>query len=357
MIKDIQIYCTKNVGVEYVLAQEFDNVTKEEDVCKIAQETINIITDHSRDDIFGENNVEEITSSLAINQISMTNTGTYLKRKGRVFLNCIQAQLKKEGIETYLDLVSEAETEMDKNKKKRLESVISAFPKYFRNAANSFNENINRREENLTHVLKIDKTWLPIHNVTTRDLQWILKEALNRITKTDFEMKTEISNEIINPIELRKVCKNAKSRNIYFRMIHNDFFTYKKMFKYKMTTNPNCPRCDHIETSKHLLWECLETVKVWKSYNDILKQINLEKMMLSKYEDLYRIEQIPLLMTIKLKLIQELIQIVRPNNWCVNRSKNLIIQLKNIEMCNTDADNSKLQKRWECFNTMTLSSN
>jgi hypothetical protein len=99
-IKDIQKYSTKNIGAEYVLTQEFDNVTNEEDVCKIPQETINIITDYSRDELFGEDNMEEITSSFAINKISMKNTGTYLKRKGRVILNCIQALFKKEGVET-----------------------------------------------------------------------------------------------------------------------------------------------------------------------------------------------------------------------------------------------------------------
>jgi hypothetical protein len=348
-IKAIQAYCTKNVGIDKVLAQEFHIATSEEDVCKIAQETINLITDHTREEVFGEQNEDEITSSVAITQISMTNIETYLKRKGRVFLNCIQARFGQEGLETYLDIVSEAETEIDRNRKKRLESIICAFPKYFRDAANNFNENINIRNETLTHFLRSDKTWIPANDVTTKDLQWILKNALNRIAKADFEQKTGIRNDIINPLELRKVCKNPKSRNIYFRMIHNDFFTYERMFKYKMSTNPNCPRCNQVETSKHLLWECADSKKMWSSYNDILKQSNYENMIISCYEDLYRIEGVPLLMTIKLKLIQELIQIVRPTNWCKNRTINLILQLRNIEMHSMNPDNIKIMRRWENF--------
>jgi len=334
-------------GEENVLAQEFATITKDEEICKIAQETINIITDNQRIELFGEHNADEITSKIAITQISMTNLETYLKRKGRVFLSCIFNKLKREGIETFLDVVSEAEVEISINKRRQLESIIGAFPKYF-------NENINEKNEYLTHILKIDKTWTPIEQVTTKDLQWILKKSLNRITETDFEAKTDVRNEIINPLQIRKDCKNAKLRNIYFRMIHNDFFTYKRMFKYKMTTTPNCPRCEHIETSKHLLWECIESKRLWNTYNDLLKRLNLESEKLDHYEDLFKIELVPILMTIKLKLVQELIQIIRPTNWSINRTQNLIIQLRKMEMNNVGNNNNyKIRKRWENFESLT----
>jgi hypothetical protein len=124
------------------------------------------------------------------------------------------------------------------------------------------------------------------------------------------------------------------------------------MFKYKMSETPNCPRCNQIESSKHLLWECCETQKLWKSYNDILTGVKLEKLKLTNYEDLFRIEEIPILMTIKLKLIQELIQITRPTNWDINRTINLIIQLRNVEMYNTNRENINARKRWEHFNQL-----
>jgi hypothetical protein len=347
-IKEIQSFCVKKSGGEHVLAQEFAKINDEEDVCKIAQETINIITDNARNELYGEQNVDEITSLIAITQISMIKAEIYLKRKGRVFLNCKLSQFRKEGLQTYLDLVSEAEVELCRNRRKRLESIIAAFPKYFRNAANNFDNDLNEKNESLSHFLKIDKTWIPVREVTTKDLQWILKKAMFRITETDFERKTEINHEIINPLQLRKVCKNSKTRNIYFRMIHNDFFTYKRMFAYKMSTTPNCPRCGQLETSKHLLWDCVESKSLWKSYNNILNKIHLGKMFLNHYEDLYRIEEIPVLMTIKLKLVQELVQIIRPTNWCISRTINLIVQLRNVEMQTSD-NRDKKARRWDYF--------
>jgi hypothetical protein len=120
-----------------------------------------------------------------------------------------------------------------------------------------------------------------------------------------------------------------------------------------MTATPNCPRCNQVETSKHLLWECVETKKLWKAYNDVLKEINLDQMNLILYEDLFKTETIPVLMTIKLRLIQELIQITRPTNWNTSRTLNIIFQLRNMEMQNDSSNNMKTLKRWENFKNLT----
>jgi hypothetical protein len=77
----------------------------------------------------------------------MTNPRIFKKRKGRVFLSCVLSKFQKEGLENFLDIVFEAETDIDRDRKKRLESLISAFPKYYSNAANNFNENLNVKNE------------------------------------------------------------------------------------------------------------------------------------------------------------------------------------------------------------------
>jgi hypothetical protein len=72
-------------------------------------------------------------------------------------------------------------------------------------------------------------------------------------------------------------------------------------------------------------------------------------MSILHYEDLYKLESVPILMTIKLKLIQAQIQIVRPTNWCNKRTINLILQQMNTERLNSIEGNMKFQKRWELF--------
>jgi len=58
-------------------------------------------------------------------------------------------------------------------------------------------------------------------------------------------------------------------------------------------------RCFLNETTEHLLWECFESQKIWKSYNEVLKAARLEKMNINKYEDIYRTEVMPILSIVK----------------------------------------------------------
>jgi hypothetical protein len=278
----------------------------------------------------------------------MTNLETYLSRKNRVFLSCIIKPFIREGVETYLDIVNEAEIEKNKTRLQKLESIISAFPKYFRNAALSFDENINVRNEVITHFVRNENDCCFFANYFC--FVWILKKALHRITEADYRSKLEVENEIIDPVKFRQDCKNPKLRNIYFRMIHNDFYTYSRMFKFNMTNSPNCPRCGQIETTKHLLWECYESQKMWNCYNDVLVLSNLENMKIEKYDDLYRTETLGILSIVKTKLTQELIQIVRPVNWNINRTIEIINKMRNIEIYNTNINNKclhKINKKWE----------
>jgi hypothetical protein len=258
-IAKIQQFNVEKIGFKTTMSQEFRIVDEIESICKSAQITINLITDMNRKIAYRESD-ECITSTLAINQIAIINIETYLNRKGKVFLNCLFIPFRKEGIETYHDLIFAAEMEVNERRLKNLETVINAFPKYFQDAANSFDENINSSEENMTHLLDTKANWVPISVIKTYQLQLILKEVLSKTECINLEKN--LPKDIIEQIDflkLRQNCKNPKLRNMYFRLVHNDFYTYEKMFKYKMTETPNCPRCNLIETSKHMLWECKDS--------------------------------------------------------------------------------------------------
>jgi hypothetical protein len=347
-VKRIQIYCNSNN--KCTLAQEFV-VNSKEDVCQTAQETLNLITDYTRNKFFGEDE-SVINSSLAINQIASTNIEIFLLRKKKVFLNCISGKLKDEGIATYLDLVMAAETELCRKKSKILEMILSAFPAYFRDVANSFDENINVRQDNLTHIMNAEGTWIAIRESTTKQLQWLLKHVLGKLK--DLEINSKISmidNEVVNIIQFRQQCKNAQLRNVHFRMIHNDFYTYERMFKFKMTDSPQCQRCVEMETTKHLLWECAESQKIWNLYNAILTRVQLQNMHISTYEDIYRTESMGILSIIKTKIVNEFIQIIRPRNWTIEKIENVISNIRTIELYNANKRNDwiKTNKIWKIF--------
>ncbi len=75
-----------------------------------------------------------------------------------------------------------------------------------------------------------------VSDITVMELQVTLKTALKKTEELDFKNKMMIEEfDEENIIKFRKNCKNPKLRNIYFRLIHNDFFTHVRMKKYKMT--------------------------------------------------------------------------------------------------------------------------
>ena len=306
---------------------------------------------YTRKIFFGDDE-NKINSRIAINQIAATNVEVYLNRKKEVFLSCIYNKLKGEGIITYLDLVMAAETEMISSKSDVLERLIKVFPGYFRDAANSFDENINTRQDNITHILSAEGAWIDLNEVTTKELQWLLKHALGRIQELKINVKVNtLNNETVNITQFRQHCKNAQLRNVHFRMIHNDFYTFEKMFKFKMVTSSQCPRCTETETTKHLLWECRESQKIWKLYNEMLQRTQLLNMNISKYEDVYRTESEAVLSIVKTKIINEFIQIVRPVNWTFDKIENLVTNIRNIEIYNSIKrnDKNKIVNQWKIF--------
>jgi hypothetical protein len=350
----IQQFCIEEFGETNMLATEFAKPTQLENVSMSAQETINVMTDTNRNNMYNCDS-EDIDSTIAINQIAMTKVSTYLNRKSRVFLRCIFEQFRKEGMESLLDVVTAAETEMCRKKSKRLEAIIEAFPKYFRNATNCFDENINSKEEEMTHFLKADSSWVPIHDVTTKDLQLILKSALNKTSNFEPGSKLGINlTDKLNITLFRENCKNIKLRSIHFRLIHNDFFTYSRMFKFKMCNSPKCPRCEENETTKHLLWECRESQKIWKYYNEIISEQGMRGAQINTYEDIYTTDKIGPLSIIKMKIVQEFIQIERPVNWSKERVKQLIINLRNIEMFNLSNQTKPVNSKWKNFMNIKL---
>jgi hypothetical protein len=71
-----------------------------------------------------------------------------------------------------------------------------------------------------------------VSHITVKELQVTLKTALKKTEELDFKNKLMIEEfDEENVIKFRKNCKNPKLRNIYFRLIHNDFFTRVRMKK------------------------------------------------------------------------------------------------------------------------------
>jgi zinc-binding in reverse transcriptase len=264
-----------------------------------------------------------------------TNIRTYLLRQNKKLVQCLYTPLRNEGIEKLHELCTEEEIERDRERLKRIRMVTVNFPVEMIEIAGTYDENVNRDSMGLSHILMRNGNWKEIDKITTKELQWTLKSALGKIESQDFCRKLGIDSfDKEDIMKFRSQCKNVKLRHIFFRLISKDFFAKDRMYKRRMVMDNICSRCGGVETYSHLIWECTEARRIWRVYNEYMDSIGQSGVKVEIYEDVFKIENIGAISTIKMKIVQEMIQIERPTGWTVERIKDTANALKNTELYN-----------------------
>jgi hypothetical protein len=123
------------------------------------------------------------------------------------------------------------------------------------------------------------------------------------------------------------------------------------MLKFKMTDSAECERCGAEETAKHLLWECSFSQLAWKNFNTLLEEKKLGFDKIVSYEKIFDFGGTACATLIKLRIINEFIQIERPKHLTKSKISILINQLliteKYIAIKNQKLD--KFKERWKPF--------
>ena len=89
--------------------------------------------------------------------------------------------IKREGVDKLHELRSEAEFEQDPNKLIRIRNVIATFPVELIAISGYYDGNSNEGHQGLSHTLLRWDEWRDISALTSKELQVILKNALNKI--------------------------------------------------------------------------------------------------------------------------------------------------------------------------------
>ena len=83
-----------------------------------------------------------------------------------------------------------------------------------------------------------------------------------------------------------------------------------------------------------MLWDCVESSKIWKLFNDWLEnKLSLSNRM-SEYSHVYMVDNDSHVCKVKMKIIQEMIQIIRPSNWNIDKIEHLSMEIIRIERYN-----------------------
>jgi hypothetical protein len=350
-IKIIQQVMLAKLGCDSVIKQEYDNVSKDDWIIKMGQESINVLTKWSRKQKYGTDD-NGLSSTIAINLTGSINVSSYLKINKQPLALCLFKMFEREGIEKLIEVIQECEFETDSIRRKNLEYIIGQFDPSIVEIAKNYNDEINGSTGEMSHFYIGNNQFIKSKDITVKELQKLLKEALRKTSTVQYEENLKIESfDRKSLTTIRKVVSNVKLRNIYYRLINNDFFCKTRMVKFKMIEDYKCDRCGEEENSRHLLWDCWGAKVGWSSLNEILVKKGLEQFMVSSYEELYNFDLPGSICSIKLRIINELIQIVRPRHLDAIKIERIIKNTMNVEKYIATKNNKikHFEKRWQYF--------
>ena len=318
-IKLIQLYCNEMIGQSKALSQGYGKITEREGVTMVAQSTINHLNQIIRNEL--NNDVAAFRGDrTAINYAGSIDIKLFLKTSNNKLIECVYGPLLREGVETLHELVGEEEIEHNRNRLRRLRMVLKAFPAGLVELASNFNED-NNADINAGYIIMGEnKNWLDLNKITTKELQSILKINMGKVSSQDHTTKLGI-NEFNKDhiLKFRHKCKNIKLRHVFYRLISGDIFSKERMYRFGMINNDTCERCQQIESSRHLLWDCIESKNIWDLFNIWIVNNNPTSNSVNEYQDIYNVDDCAHVCKVKMKIIQSMIQIERPTGWDIDQ--------------------------------------
>ena len=117
-----------------------------------------------------------------------------------------------------------------------------------------------------------------------------------------------------------------------------------------MISNNKCQRCEEVETYKHLIWECGEAKKIWQLFNEFAISANQCEERILDYDNVFKIGNNATMNKVKIKVVQEIIQIERPSNWTINKIIKIAREMKRIEIYNAGKIDKLdlIKSKWNC---------
>ena len=83
--------------------------------------------------------------------------------------------------------------------------------------------------------------------------------------------KLELVNSSTLISRLNKV-KCIRLKNLGLRLSHGDIFTKEKLYGKNLIEDSTCDKCNHNETTNHLLWQCWYSGRIWNRVKLLYEQ-------------------------------------------------------------------------------------
>jgi DNA gyrase/topoisomerase IV subunit A len=115
-----------------------------------------------------------------------------------------------------------------------------------------------------------------------------------------------------------------------------------------MTQTDKCPRFGITESISHLLCECPHANNIWNEYNNFMIKVGQNRDCVNNYQSIYSTANSPATTLIKIKVIQEMIQIIRPKSWNKEKMEDLVRDLFTTEnyIARKNHEIDKFHEKW-----------
>ncbi len=166
-------------------------------------------------------------------------------------------KLKKHNITKYKDLIKEDRLKSNVRLWFEIYQIKASFPNEWRKLLNKAKKEHKEIEYNIPIKLNI---WRKTENINLRDIIDRIKTKCpidNQLIYVLNKHKLEQNTIRGNPFKtLLKTTKEAKLRNVQFKILHNIYPSMSHLHKWKLKDNPNCTLCKVKETTIHAIYEC-----------------------------------------------------------------------------------------------------
>jgi hypothetical protein len=280
-IKLVQDLLFQETGYNYSIRQEYCKLINNDPFIKVAQLTINQITDKMRSALITPNSAEVSVDNNCWNLIASTDIKDFIARKKHTFNGLFVKHLNALGIITYFELLNESKFPRSDRIKIFANNVLASFPKEWKNKFESLEMIENNRQEPNLMCFNVERC-TEIRKVKVSHIRKCLLPLLDDFVKPQEKYKIEdISDCSSNPFLLaRKMTISTAIRAFKFRLLHKDIFSKSRLHKIKIADNNLCDHCSQhtevIEDVNHLLWECPGSRETWNNLQLILTNLNID---------------------------------------------------------------------------------
>jgi exonuclease III len=358
-IKLVQDLLFQETGYNYSIRQEYCKFVNNNAFIKLAQVTINQITDKMRGNLITTTRSEVSVDKNCWNLIASTNIKDFIARKRHAFNGLFVKHLNGLGIITYFDLLNESKFPRSDRIKIFANNVLASFPKEWKDGVESVEMIDNNRQEPNLLCFKVEKC-IELSKVTVSHIRRSLLPFLDEDVKTQEKYKLEnIIDCADNPFLLaRNMTISTAIRSFKFRLLHKDIFSKSRLHKIGIVDSNLCDHCSQLsevtEDLNHLLWECPGSRETWNNLQSVFNNLSIDYQ-ISLKSIIMGIQNAPISVELVVTIIARLLaRKGRPKSLSkevlINEIKNIMKVEQYITM--KKGKTEFFQKKWEKFESL-----